>query len=285
MPSRRAALYGLAAGLVTAGSGCAGVVSSGPGTSGRSATTTSGRTSTSTNHPTPAVETLAVGETAAGPDGTTVTVASFRLRKIVYTLDVGSSAHAYPAGDATSQFLVADVSTSSGDGVGSLPLAVTIDADEATDRAYRLGGPGDVHGPLAFPIPVSPADQVWVEWGASERDRFRWPAPDSVVTDGGRSPAFEVRRFDVPESVERNADFRATLEVANGGDRPGRFLGAVYDLGAGSLPLVTKFVFDVPVGESVTEELEGREVGGDRSRATAILDWGVDQREASFELD
>ena len=93
-----------------------------------------------------------------------------------------------------------------------------------------------------------------------------------------------MRRFGVPDPIERGSDFRATLEVGNRGDGEGRFLGVVYDAGAGSVPLVAEFAVDVPVGGSVTKELTGREVGGDRSSATAILDWGLDRREASFSL-
>ena len=285
MPSRRSVLASLLAGVSAVGSGCVSSRPPGTGTQvGRTPTTgTGGRTET-TGTSSPVVETFDLGESAESRGGTPVTVSAARLRKIVHSVDVGPMVHPYPGGDADAQFLVVDVSTADGGDVASLPLAVALDGDEVTDDAYRLAVRPGASGALAFRVPISEPAAGAVEWRPSAGRRYRWTLPESVLAAVARSPAFEVRRFDVPDAVGRGERFEATLEVGNVGERDGRFLAAVYDRGSSSVPLVTRFAFDVPVGESVTSELSGRTVEGDRSDVTAILDWGVDRREASFEL-
>lgn len=293
MPTRRSLLTALAVGVGSPGAGC--LAREGLGTPENSSTTTVDGTTAATtaadgttSPPKPTVEELDLGETAEGP--TTVTVSAVRLRKIVHTIDEGTIVHPYPAGTADSQFLVADVSTAEGGDVSSLPLAVTLD-DEVVADAERLGtetyrlqrDPGS-SGSLAFRVTVSEPAAGAIEWRPDDDERFRWALPDALVADLARSPTFEVRRFDVPGSIDREAGFQATVEVANVGARDGRFLAAVYDQGASSFPFVGTFEFDVPVGESVTRELSGRAVRGDRSSATAILNWGIDRLEASFSL-
>lgn len=285
MHTRRSILAILASGVATVDAGCAGSASGETGTRLRSSRTTgTDMTSGTPESSTPTVEPLGPGETAASEDGTAATLSAVRLRRIVYTIDEGTSVRPYPAGETGSQFLVADVATAADRPASSLALAVTLDGAAATDRAYRLGDPGESHGSLAFSIPVAAVERGAIEWRPSREERFRWQTPSSVVADVDRAPRFEVRRFDVPGTIERGGPLRATLEVANTGDRDGRFLGEVYDRGASSLPLVGRFAFEVPAGESTTEQLTGRAVSGDRSSATAILDWGVDRREASFSI-
>lgn len=234
--------------------------------------------------PKPVRESVDLGESAEGPDGTRVTVSAPRLRKIVYSVDVGTMVHRFPGGAADAQFLVVDVSTTEGGGVSSLPLAVTLDGDEVADDAYRSEREPGASGALAFRVPVSEPDAGAVVWRPAPERRYRWSLPDSILDVVARSPTFEVRRFDVPDAIGRGDPFEATLEVANVGDRDGWFLAAVYDRGPGSIPFVARFAFDLPAGASVTRGLTGREVAGDRSSATAILDWGVDEREATFAL-
>lgn len=230
------------------------------------------------------MESLDLGESAERPDGTPVTVSAVRLRKIVYSVDVGTMVHPFPGGDADAQFLVADVSTAEGGDVSSLPLAVSLDGDVVTDDAYRIEPAPGASGALAFRVPIAEPAAGAVEWRPSPERRYRWTLPESVLAAVGRSPTFEVRRFDVPDAIERGDRFTATLAVENVGDRDGRFLAAVYDQGGSSVPLVPKFAFDVPVGASVTRELSGGTVEGDRSNVTAVLDWGVDRSEASFSV-
>jgi len=284
VPSRRSVLASLLAGVSTVGPGCVSSGSPGPGTQvGRTTTPTRERTE-STGTPGPVVKSLDLGESAESRDGTPVTVSAARIRKIVYSVDVGTMVHPFPGGDAEAQFLVADVSTADGGDVSTLPLAVTLDGDVVADDAYRIEPTPGANGALAFRVPVSAPAAGAVEWRPSPERRYRWTLLESVLTTVGRSPTFAVRRFDVPDAIERGARFTATLEVENVGDRDGHFLAVVYDQGSGSVPLVTKFAFEVQTGESVTRELSGGAVEGDRSNVTAVLDWGVDRREASFAV-
>ena len=287
-PSRRAFLSGAAVGLValTAGCGSSGTQpTTDPTADSTAEPTPTSTTGARTAEPTPAP--LSVGEQASA-SGETVTVTGAQVRKIVYTPDVGSSAHMYPAGSVDSQFVVVSV-TSSETPVPDLSLSLVVDGDATTDRPYRLGFSPGRDGRLAFPVPVGRADAVGVRWTPASDEQYQWSLPGSVTDAVSRSPAFTVDRFDVPEQFDAGERFTADLSVSNGGDRDGRFLGVVLNQGAGSVPLVPKFAMPVPAGGSESRQVRGgMELepfsAGSESEMTARLDWGGEERRETFQV-
>jgi len=227
--------------------------------------------------------TLSVGETATGSDGVEVTVSDPQVRKIIFTPDVGSSVHAYPTGKTDSLFLTVSVSTEDAD-ITSLQLAPLLDGTQHGNRTYRHSFKSGSSGKLSFRLPIAQAQSGAIAWRPSSDEQYRWQLPDSVVAKIGASPRFEVEGFAVPAMSKRGNPFTASLTVANTGERDGRFLAVILNEGPSSVPLVSEFTVPVSAGQTVTQDLSGRAIEGEQSSVTAILDWGINELQASFSI-
>lgn len=276
--TRRSALRLGALGLLSSVAGC-----SAANDDETDETTTSVDTTTTTQTETDSPETLAMGETATSEDGVSVTVSNPRVRKIIFSPDEGTITHRYPAGEPNSQFLSVSVATNSDD-ISGLALAPVIGDTRRETQAYRETTSPGSDGTLNFQVSLVDTESAAIEWAPESGDRYRWQLPTSVVENLGRTPEFGVRDFSVPDSIPRGDPFTASLTVENTGDRDGRFLAVILDQGSGSVPLHAMFTMQVPVGETVSRELSGREIQGDRSSVTAILDWGIEERTATVSI-
>lgn len=267
MPSRRQLLTALA----VATAGCLGDQPATP-PDGTDSTPPSDSPTPPTDSPADAT-TYALGESHQGPGGGTVTVASAAVHVSITSLHVtGSSAHPDVGVREDAQFLVADVEPHDLEAFG-----VTVDGERVERNVYEPFGPDD--GLVAFEVPLADADSAAVVWTGGD-DRVRWELPDDVVADLAVRPAFEVRRFEVADAVDAGDPIPVTLEVANVGDRDGRFLA---ELGAVVLSDVGEAWFDVPAGETVTEDLSLTPsiytpmYGSSGDDLKVVLDWGADR--------
>lgn len=276
--TRRSALRLGALGLLSSVAGCS--AANDDETDG---TTTSGTATTTTQSETDSPETLAMGETATSEDDVSVTVSNPRVRKIIFSPDEGTITHRYPAGEPNSQFLSVSVTTNSPD-ISALDLAPVIGDTRRETQAYRESASPGSDGTLSFQVSLVDTESAALEWAPGSGARYRWPVPTSVVETLGRTPDFGVTDFSVPDSIPRGDPFTASLTVENTGDRDGRFLGVVLDEGGSSVPLHAMFTMQVPVGETVSRELSGREIQDDRSSVTALLDWGIEERTATVSI-
>lgn len=283
--TRRSALHLGTLGVMSAVAGCvtSNDESTSPTTTTTGETTTSNGTTVDSETATSISKTLSMGETATSAKGASVTVSDPRVRKIIFTPDVGSSVHAYPAGTTQSQFLVVSVSAQGRD-ITSLHLAPVLDGTRQESQTYRHTFTPGRSGLLSFQVPVVQAEKGAVEWRPSSTEQYRWTLPNPVVKNIGSSPRFEVKKFAVPDTITRGNPFTASLTVTNTGDRDGRFLAVVLTEGSSSVPLADEFHVSVPAGKTVTHDLSGRPVEVERSSMTAILDWGINEQQASFSI-
>jgi hypothetical protein len=212
-----------------------------------------------------------------------VTISEPQVRKIIFTPDVGSSAHAYPAGKTNSLFLAVSVSTQGTD-ITSLQLILLLDGTQQGSQTYRHGFDPGSSGKLSFQLPIAQAQSGAIEWRPSSDKQYRWQLPDSVVANIGASPRFKVEEFAVPETITRGNPFTASLTVTNTGERDGRFLAVVLNEGASSVPLVAEFTVPIPAGQTVAHDLSGQSIEGEQSSMTAILDWGINELKTSFSI-
>lgn len=278
--TRRSVLRLGGLGLLSAVAGC---MASSDSEQSRQPSPTATKTPGTSRPPTSSSRTLSMGETATSTDGVSVTISAPKVRKIIFTPDVGSIAHSYPAGTSDSQFLGVAVSTQATD-ITSLQLAPVIDGSAYKTEPYRHTFNPGKSGRLSFQLPVVQAQRGAVVWRPSADEQYRWTLPDSVLTMIGSAPRFKVTQFAVPDSITRGNPFRATLTVRNAGNRDGRFLAVVLTEGPSSVPLIGEFTSAVPVGETITRDLSGRGVDVERSSMTAILDWGINEQQASFSI-
>lgn len=246
-------------------------------------TTTSDETTAVSETRTSVSETLSMGETVTSANGVSVTISAPRVRKIIFSPDVGSLAHTYPAGVAESQFLGVSVSTEATE-ITTLQLTPVVDETQHESQTYRHTRNQESSGRRSFKVPVVQAQSGVIEWRPSSEEQYRWTLPNNVVKNIGSSPRFEVNQFAVPDTITRGNRFTASLTVTNSGGRDGRFLAVVLTEGSSSVPLVSKFTVSVPKGETVTRDVSGSEVEVERSSMTAILDWGIDTQKASFSI-
>lgn len=255
-----------------------------PTTTTTGETTTSNGTTVDSETATSINKTLSRGETATSAKGVSVTVSDPRVRKIIYTPDVGSIAHSYPAGRPQSQFLVFSISVQNVNLITSPPLSLFLDGKVQESQIYRHSHSPGRSGLLSFQVPITQVQSGAVVWRPSSTEQYRWTLPNPVVKNIGSSPRFEVKKFAVPDTITRGNPFTASLTVTNTGDRDGRFLAVVLTEGPSSVPLVDEFHVSVPVGKTVTHDLSGRPVEVERSSMTAILDWGINEQLASFSI-
>lgn len=224
-----------------------------------------------------------MGETATSSAGVSVSISAPRVRKIIYTPDVGSIAHSYPAGTPDSQFLTVSISAQGKD-FTALRLAPVITETRHESQAYRHSHTPGGSGLLSFQVPIVQTRSGAIEWQPSAAEQYRWELPESVVSSLGSSPRFTVEQFDTPDSITRGDPFTARLTVTNTGDRDGRFLAVVLGEGPSSVPLVDVFTVPVPMGETATRDISGREVEVDQSSTKVILDWGIAEQRDTFSI-
>ncbi len=240
-------------------------------------TSTSGDSTTTSRPETGPPDMLAMGETATSEEGVSVTISDPRVRKIIFSPDEGTITHRYPAGEPNSQFLVVSVTTA-GSAISDLALAPVVGDTRRETQGYRETTSPGSDGTLSFQVSLVDPGSAALEWESEAGDRYRWTLPDAVLEDLGRAPEFGVTDFSVPDSIPRGDPFTASITVENTGDRDGRFLAVILDEGASSVPLHSMFTLTIPVGETVSRDLAGREIQGDRDSVTAILDWGIEER-------
>ncbi|WP_410766463.1 hypothetical protein [Haloferax sp. DFSO60] len=225
---------------------------------------------------------LSMGEKATRPNDMFLRLSDPKVNKLISTLDVGATGHVYPAGYSNSQFLTLSVQ-SGGTPYSDIQLSPMIDGERYESQTYRHGFSPENPAPLSVEVPLAQAERAAIEWQPSADETYRWELPQSVVEQFHSEPRFSVTEFSVPDTVERGEPFTVRLSVSNTGDRDGRFLGVVLGTGPSSLPLVSTFSFPVPVGETVSRELSGR-TNTEKSSMTAILDWGLGEKRASFSV-
>lgn len=276
--TRRSALRLGSLGIVSAVTGCLSASDDEP-----ASPPTSNETSSPSETTTSISRTLSMGETATSSAGVSVTISAPQVRKIIYTPDVDSIAHSYPAGTPDSQFLTVSISAQ-GKNFTTLRLAPVIDETRFESQLYRHSHTPGGSGLLGFQVPIIQTRSGAIEWQPSAAEQYRWELPESVVSDLGSSPRFSVKQFDAPDSIERGDRFTAHLTVTNTGDRDGRFLAVVLSEGPSSVPLVNSFTVPVPMGETATRDISGREVEVERSSMTAILDWGITEQRDTFSI-
>lgn len=281
-PSTRRSVLRLAGlGVVSAVAGCSSSDDEASSETVASPRASDASGSTATPNRSATVETLAMGATATSDRS--VTVSDPRLRTVVVAHGDDSDVHTRPVGTVGSQFLSVVVSTDEGD-LARISLDAVLDGEPQGSALYRdsiqPGNSGRVH----LQIPVRQAQQGAVEWRAGDGERFRWTLPSSVVSRVGLAPSFEVTAFDVPAELSRGEQFTGSVTVSNTGERAGTFRAMVLNQGASSLPLAGSVTVPVDVGETVTHDISGATLMSSQSTVTAVLDWGLGERRATFSV-
>lgn len=243
VPSRRAFLGALAT-LPLAG--CFDDSRSGTATS---STPTSGPTTDGTATP-PATQSEPIlrqpGEAYEAND-IAVTIENLAVRHGMVTF---GSVHPDPVWKEGSQFVLASVAVEGNEDPANLDVTVT--ADTLAERPARYYGfipePSESVQPMGFPVPTVPApSNAALVWHGPRE--VRWPLSDELVRKLGRAPEFSLERFQVPESAAPGTSLDVTLEVANSGDRNGRFLA---ELGNAAMSDQPEIEVSVPAGETTT---------------------------------
>lgn len=205
--------------------------------------------------------------------GTSVTVSAPRVRKMVVEF---TGVHTDVIAFEGLQFLVVDVSTNA-PSAWSLDLDVAVDGQRApaADRAARSYRVSTVASrrerqPLAFPVPADPdprsAAVVWTRTGVA----VRWDLGPDLVEDLGLEPRFTVESFEVPPEVREDIDFTATVTVSNTGERDGWF---VAEVGDAALSDQSEFSVRVPMGATVSHDVETQVYASAGNEAAVVLRW------------
>lgn len=270
-PSRRALLGALATLPLTA---CLG--NSSPGTA-TSATPTDSPTTDQITATPPATQSGPIirqpGETYE-TDDIAVTVSGLT---VYHGMVKFGSGHPDPIWKEGSQFVLASVAVEGDDDPATLDVTVTADTlEERPDRYYGFAPdtPESVQ-PLGFAVPTTPTpSEASIVWHGPRE--IRWPLPDELVTKLGHAPDFSLKGLQVPESARQGTSLSVTIEVANSGNRDGRFLA---ELGYAALSDQPEIEVPVPAGETVTvtESVDARFTEGEM---TVLLRWegGVQRR-------
>lgn len=269
MPSRRAF-------LALTGGTLAGCVGETPGTgTPHSPTPTETRTTAADQPPL-----LTPGESFAA-DGGAVTVADPAVHvSVVSRTAAGSSVHPDVAASYGSQFLLLSL-----DGAKPETFAVTLDREVVDQPFHETIEPDD--GKFACRVPVGSVSTARVHWRPDGRTRATWKLPDDLRDRLAARPAFEVREFDVAETVSVGEAIDVTLRVANVGDRDGRF---VAELGAIVLSDIGEVWFDVPRGQAVTKEFSFTPstytpmYGQSEDELPVVCDWGTGRQKKTVRL-
>ncbi len=213
------------------------------------ATTSESETMTETDSAKSPETALELGETFESSDGTSLTVNSVSIHRLVRSTSVGSSSHIDVAWLDGHQFAVTDLDVSGpADDLGSeVPLALDVDGtqyprpDQHWYRTYPPGTSlgGDSERP-AYPAPITDAQSASIVW--LRENPVRWQLPADTVAQLGRAPSFEVTSMTVPSSVTSGSSFEASITVRNSGAE-GRFLT---EFGAGPISDHGEVSFTVP---------------------------------------
>lgn len=215
----------------------------------------------------------------------TVTVETAVVRRSVASMNVLSPAHVDVAAPADAQFVACEVRTDGDPTPAVEDFGVVADGAAVEGRAvgwWPASGPDGDLLRVAVEVPVGRYDRAAVAWRRPGAGTVQWALPRAQVRALGRVPAFDVLRFGVPDSVHEGESIDVTLEVANVGDRDGRFLA---ELGAVVLSDVGEVRFDVPAGESVSHEetltpsLYTPMSGDKGDPLRVVLNWGTGEME------
>lgn len=241
--------------------------------------------STPTATPRPNPTTLELGEPYEPSAGWSVTLSNARVQRIA----LRGGTHLDPVGVPGGQYVVADVAVEGDPNgpatEGALPdptgFVATLDGAFTTLEhrgfwAGRVGRPADDEGTIAVPVRTAGADRAAIRWrDADEPVEWRLAAAHREAI--AHAPAFRVREFAVPESVEPGTSFDASLTVANTGARAGTFLA---ELGATTISDTPELRFDIPVGEAVDHvETVDPHVPAGAEELRIVLDWGLGRLE------
>lgn len=275
---RRHLLAALGAGVSLAG--CVGTDA--PGTPTPDETTrTPVEDGTTTNTTTPAdPESLALGESLEPADGGQVTVHDVRVRRIVFTQGVHTDPYSRPG----EQFVVVDATASIPERLERLAVVAdgrTVAAGANDALVAPFGDPaGELLG-FRVPAPLE-VEGAAVRWSVPKGASARWPLDASHLHALANPPEFEVKAFEVPETVERGSAFTAALTVANAGSGDGTFRA---ELGATTISDTPEISVEVPAGETVTAERTVEPYYPEEAdELTVRLNWGADDVERAVTV-
>lgn len=280
-PSRRSVLQSIGAVAVSGLAGCSAAEQ--PADSTTRDTSTAGSTTTTTattTATTPEQTSLSLGEQATVDSGR-VSVQEARVQRSVVVYDVSHHTGVVAADD--SLFLVASIATqadvSAGTVRGSMELVVDGDEQPPIDDVLP---PGEETINVAFRLPIGlDARELALDWRDEDGVVASWSLPDRVRQQLGTPPEFEVRSFEVPESVPAFTEFDVTVTVRNTGSGDGTFRA---ELGLASRSDGDIVETEVEAGETgtIVEELLVQGEPGDVE--TTILDWGQGRIERPIEI-
>ena len=241
-------------------------------------------TSEQSDTPTPSTDrTLNVGETYESSDGLTVDVRDVRVRKLIRSTSVGSSTHIDVACLDDHQFAITEAEATDADGnsiLSDIRFALDVDGvqyPQDDQHCYWAFPPGlnDRPGLPAFPAPITDATDAAIVWLRDDTPSVRWRLSPETVELLGQSPMFTVRSFETPDSVSRGDLFKATVTVANTGERDGHF---ITEFGAGPLSDHGEVTIDVPAGTEQTHTgTMDPHYSDDTDEIDVTLDWGCDR--------
>lgn len=222
--------------------------------------------------------TVAMGETVTTDAGTEVTIADPVVSRFVVSLDVLSSVHPDVAGAPDAQFLRVTVDASGG-GTATPPSRYDSVRPMLDGRVLSDATPRRVEGVedrYAVSAPVDDYETGAVVWQHRGDPKARWRLTGDTLDALANAPAFEIRRFETPNAVERGDALEATLAVANTGDRGGTFVAEFGD--ATLISDVGEVSVDVAAGEETTRSLAYEPpYWEDVSKLELTLDWGYDR--------
>lgn len=224
----------------------------------------------------PESTTLESNEPYRTPDGWTLRVAVYRVRRGI--IEWGPD-HTDAVVPADRQFLQAGVRTS-GDGApdpGECCLVAEIDGErpyeDCTSRLEAISGErlGQLH---AVPVPLpTDADEAAVVWRSDEGHEARWRVDGTTVAELARPPEFVVEDLVVPETAADGEEIEAEITLRNDGGRTDWFAA---ELGFASASDATDLEIPLDAGERVTVPRGLTARFGERDEATVVLDWGLD---------
>lgn len=158
-------------------------------------------------------------------------------------------------------------------------VKVVLDGEGYARTYVREGFGTESPVKLGIRVPVHGASE-----GALVRDDRRLPLSDEVLTAIANRPRFDLRRLEVPATVDNANRVPVTVEVANTGARDGVFLA---ELGTNLISDTPEFRLPVPKGETATHETTISvpiTPSGD-GEFQVVLDWGLDRRRKTTRVE
>lgn len=248
-PSRRAVLSALATVPVT---GCLDMV--GPTTPQTTPTDLPGSTTTPTpddKTPTPTPDTSGPVRRQPGDayeaNELSVTVSDMTVRHGMVAFE---GVHPDPKWVKGAQFLLATLTVEGDQDPANLDVTATANTlDGRPDRYFGFApdAPDSVQ-PVGFVVPTdTDISEAAVVWNGPRE--VQWPLPEDLVANLASAPDFVLKELRVPETASEGMDIDVELDVANTGDRDGRFLA---ELGNGAISDQPEIEVTVPASETVT---------------------------------